>query len=53
MEDFAGAVEWTCRERGVEKILLIGHSIGGQHDRPHQRRDEPSQPQEFSAGLTG
>lgn len=30
MEDFAGALEWTCRERGVDRVLLIGHSIGGQ-----------------------
>ena len=29
-EDFAGALEWTLRERGVDRVLLIGHSIGGQ-----------------------
>ncbi len=30
MEDFAGALEWTRRERGVDRVLLIGHSVGGQ-----------------------
>ncbi|MBS1151191.1 MAG: hydrolase of the alpha/beta superfamily [Myxococcaceae bacterium] len=29
-EDFAGALEWACRERRVEKVLVIGHSVGGQ-----------------------
>lgn len=29
-EDMAGALDWTCRERNVERVLLIGHSIGGQ-----------------------
>ena len=29
-EDFAGALDWTCRDRGVDRVLLVGHSIGGQ-----------------------
>lgn len=29
-DDFAGALEWICRERGVDRVQLIGHSIGGQ-----------------------
>lgn len=29
-KDIAGVIEWVVREYGIEKMLLIGHSAGGQ-----------------------
>lgn len=29
-QDMAAALDWACRERKTERVLLIGHSIGGQ-----------------------
>lgn len=29
-QDMAGAIDWACRERKVDRVRVIGHSIGGQ-----------------------